>query len=244
MKIAGIPIRRRIFVSLGLGIVVTGVWLYWSRVSRPQIGAAVSGQAGAFVKIAGAGQGVDDKLMEERAEFFDPTPLFLPTNKNFQQRELPARFVNPPEQVFQNFEPKTNFAESALPDYGAMDETMGSSLPEILSRGNVAPLAGFGRVDSPGQPLARRGGCIEIKALKSGILSGCEALNDAELPQVEYSPVEFIVAITSAGLMGDPVVAWSENKDDVDVKLKDYLVNVYRIGERLAPGRYVVWIGP
>ena len=244
MKIAGIKFRRRFFVGLGLVVAVTGIWVYWSRSNLPQIGSGTAGQPGAFVRIAGEGQGISDKLMEERAEYFDPTPLFLPTAKNFQQRALPARVVKQPGQVFRDFDPKTNFAESALPDYGAVDEATGNSLPEVLGSGNVAPFAGFGRVDPVLQPLARRGCCIEIKSLKDGVLSVFESLNDPDLPQVENGPVEFIVGITSAGLLGDPVVVSGSGKDEVDAKLKDYLVSVYRIGERLLPGRYEVLIGP
>jgi hypothetical protein len=40
------------------------------------------------------------------------------------------------------------------------------------------------------------------------------------------------------------VVQTSSGREDLDGKLRDYLVNVYRIGERLAPGRYTIWVGP
>ena len=243
MKIAGIQIRRRFFVSVGLVVAITGVWLYWSRLHQPQIAEASAGQSGSFVRIAGGGQDVRDKVMEERAEYFDPTPLFLPTSKNFEQGPLPSRVVNPP-QVFRDFEPKLNFAESALPDYGSLDEASGNSLSEVMAGGNVAPYAGFGHIDQAKQSLAKRGGCIEVKTLKNGVLSLVATLNDAELPSADFSPVEFIVAVASAGLIGDPVMKATSGSEEVDGKLKDYLVNVYRIGERLAPGRYVVIIGP
>lgn len=244
MKIAGIQIRRRIFVGVGLLIAATGLWLYWSRANQPKINQQTAAAAGAFVRIAGAGQGANDRLMEERAEYFDPTPLFLPTNKNFQQQGLPARVVKQPDQVFRDFEPKLNFAESALPDYGAMDQVSGNSLPDVLSRGNVAPFGGFGLMDRVNLPLPHRSGYIEVKSLKNGSLSASEALNDAEFPSSDFKPVEFIVAVASAGLIADPVMIATSSNEEIDRKLKDYLVNIYRIGERLAPGRYVVLIGP
>ena len=244
MKIAGIHIRRRFFVSVGLVVAITGVWLYWSRLNQPKIAQASTGQAESFVRIAGGGQDVRDEVMEERAEYFDPTPLFLPTSRNFQQGVLPARVVKQPGQVFRDFEPKLNFAESALPDYGSMDGASGNSLSEVMTGGNVAPYAGFGQIDESKQSLAKRGGYIEVKTLKNGVLSSVATLSDAELPSADFSPIEFIVAVASAGLIGDPVISATSGSEEVDGKLKDYLVNVYRIGERLAPGRYVIVIGP
>ena len=243
MQIAGIQIRRRVFVSLGLMVAVIGLWLYWSGFNQPRISQATAGPPESFVRI-GQGQGANDRVLEEQAEYFDPTPLFLPTNKNFQQGELPARVVKQPGQVFREFEPKLNFALSALPDYGVINESNNNSLTEVLARGNDAPFAGFGSIDRTGQALAARGGYIEVKALKSGTLSFVETLNDVALPQVDYVPVEFMVAVASAGLIGEPVMIATSGKDEVDGKLKDYLVNVYRIGERLAPGRYIVLVGP
>ncbi len=244
MKIAGIQIRRRFFVSVGLVITVTGAWFFWSRSKHPQVTADIGGQTGPFVRVVGAGQGVSDRVMEERAEFFDPTPLFLPTNRNFQQRELPAWVVKQPGQVFRDFESKLNFAESALPDYGATDEANSNSISEVLERGNVAPFAGFGASDRASQPLIQRDGFIEVKSLKYGVLASSEALKNLNLGLIDYAPVEFLVAVASAGLIGDPVMITTSGNDEIDGKLRDYLVNSYRIGERLAPGRYVVRIGP
>ena len=241
MQIAGIQIRRRVFVSFGLMVAVIGLWLYWSRFNQPWISQATAGHPESFVRI---GQGAGDSILEEQAEYFDPTPLFLPTNKNFQQGELPGRVVKQPGQVFREFEPKLNFALSALPDYGVINESNNNSLGEVLARGNDAPFAGFGEIDRSGQALAARGGYIEVKALKNGTLSLAETLNDVALPQVDYVPVEFMVAVASAGLIGEPVMIATSGKDEVDGKLRDYLVNVYRIGERLAPGRYIVLVGP
>jgi hypothetical protein len=244
MKIAGIQIRRRVFVGAGLMVAVTGAWLYWSRSSLPGTAPNPAGKPESFVKIAGGGEGGSDTVLTERAEYFDPTPLFLPTDKNYQQGELPDRVVRQPGQVFHDFQPKFNFAESELPDYGELSDAIPSSLPEVLARGNDAPFAGFGTRDPANQPLARRGGYLEVKALKTGVLSISEILENADLPPVDFMPAEFILLVSNAGLIGDPVITASSGKDEVDGKMKDYLINVFRIGERLAPGRYSVVIGP
>lgn len=247
MTIGGIQVRRRFFVSVGLVIAVTGAWVFWSRATQPKIKSSQEprDQPGSFVRIVGAGEGERDQLLEERAEYFDPTPLFLPTSRNFQQGALPSRVVKQPGQVFRDFEPKWHFVETTLPEYGVTNDVGGGNLTEVLARGIDAPLAGFGRADQTSAPLYRRTGFIEVKSLKNGELSQTEALEGIELPQVDYTPVEFMVAVASSGLIGDPImVSTSSGQDEIDVKLKDYLVKVYRIGERLAPGRYMVLIGP
>ena len=244
MMIGGIQVRRRFFVSVGLVIAVTGLWMFWSRATQPKRNQDTRDQSGSFVRIVGAGEGERNQLLEERAEYFDPTPLFLPTSRNFQQGALPSRVVKQPGQVFDYFEPKWHFVETTLPEYGVTNEVGSGNLTEVLARGIDAPFAGFGRVDQTSPPLARRSGFMEVKSLKNGELSLTERLEGVELPQVDYTPVEFIVAVASAGLIGEPVMIATSGHDEVDGKLKDYLVKIYRIGERLAPGRYVVMIGP
>ncbi len=245
MKIAGIYVRRRIFVSAGLVVAVTGVWLYWSRATQPKIDQQAAVPVVAFVRIVGAGEGEKDKLLEENAEFFDPAPLFLPTDRNFQQGPLPSRVVKQPGQVFRDFEPKWHFvANTPLPEYGTANDSGGGNLAEMLGRGNEAPFAGFGRLERSSPPLSPRKGFIAVKTLKTGLLSASGPLEGIDFPMVDYAPVEFVVAVTSVGLMGDPVMVAGSGQEEVDAILRNYLVNVYRIGERLAPGRYVVQIGP
>lgn len=244
MKIAGIKIRRRFFVSIGLVIAVTGTWVYWSRLNQIAISADPAGQPQPFVRIAGAGEGERNKLLEDQAEYFDPTPRFLPTLRNFQQGALPARVMKQPGQVFQDFEPKFNFTESTLPDYGVTTEPGSHNLAEVLAKGNDAPFAGFGRTDQAVEPVPRRLGYIEVKGLKNGTLSLARALTDIDLPFAAPAPVDFIVAVASEGLIGDPVIFASSGKEEIDARIKDYLVNSFRLGERLAPGRYLVSVGP
>jgi hypothetical protein len=55
--------------------------------------------------------------------------------------------------------------------------------------------------------------------------------------------VEFLVVISSAGLVGEPVMTTGSEEEDVDSFFRDYLIRSYRLGERLRPGRYRVWVG-
>jgi hypothetical protein len=243
MRIAGMQVRRRIFVGAGLILVGTGVWYFWSKVTAP--GAAeLAVPVEAFVKIAGSDSGAEGQAMQERAEFFDPTPLFLPTARSYHQGELPLRVVGQPGQVFTDFPAKLNFAETALPEYGMMGEWGSTRMPEVLTAGNSAPLAGFGQVDRTVAPLDRRSGFLEVKSLRNGSLGLKEPFNVSDWPMVDHIPAEFVVSVSSIGMVGDPVLQISSGSDELDARVREYLLNGARIGERLSPGRYVVMIGP
>jgi len=51
------------------------------------------------------------------------------------------------------------------------------------------------------------------------------------------------VTVSSAGLVGEPVLTTSSEGEDVDNFFRDYLVQSYRLGERLRPGTYRVLVG-
>jgi len=63
-------------------------------------------------------------------------------------------------------------------------------------------------------------------------------------PRSDYAPLEFLVVISSAGMVGEPVLTTGSGWDDVDIFFRTYLVKTFRLGERLNPGRYRVLVGP
>jgi hypothetical protein len=245
MKFAGITIRRRLFVGFGLAVAVTGAWVVWTRQQKPLAGAPPRG-AEPFVKLAGddATQDARDRVLAERAMYFDPTPLFIPTKWNYGQEPLPARVERQPGQVFADFRAKLNFSEANLARYGAGEENVTVSLPEILARGNEAPFAGFGEGDTLRPTLPGRSGFVSVKALHDGNLVLATSLENLKLPQRDFLPVEFLVAVGKTGLLGEPVLTVGSGADEVDAAIRDHLVKIFRLGERLAPGRYMVSVGP
>lgn len=243
MTMTGIIFKRRILVGAGLLFAAAGFWYLWTGSHRSAPGAVTRGPE-PFVKLAGAGgQGSGTEVLTERAELFDPTPLFIPTARNFGQGPLPGRVVKQPGQVFADFEAKLNFAPGGLASYGVGLQAPPDNLAEIIASGNAAPLAGFGQVDTAREILPERMGFIEVKALMNGDLKLREAVKNLQLPGADFSPAEFLVAVGSAGLIGEPVLMLSSGRDEVDAVMREFLARTFRLGERLAPGRYVVSMG-
>jgi hypothetical protein len=60
--------------------------------------------------------------------------------------------------------------------------------------------------------------------------------------------MEFLVVVSSSGIVGDLVQMPSSVLGEVDEKadafFRSYLVKTFRLGERLNPGRYRVVVGP
>ena len=243
MESAPFHIRRRLFVATGLLIIASGVWYMWIWYRTP-LPAQNNHPPRPFVQMSGTGQGASDPLVQERAELFDPTPLFIPTDRNYAQGQLPARVVRQPSQVFGNYPAKPHFAESGLASYGSAVESSPDSLPEVLSRGNEAPFAGFAQIDLPRKPLPARMLNIEVKYITTGMVVLSQSVATLKLPQSDFAPVEFIASVGTTGLLGEPLLTAGSGSDDLDATLREYLSKELRLGERLAPGRYLVAVGP
>lgn len=236
--------RRRILVGAILALTVTGVWLWWSRqVTAPLLREPPRG-AEPFVRLAGANATAADRVLQERADYFDPAPLFIPTARNYYgARGLPAELVRQPGQVFADFGAKYTIGEGGLAAFGVESAAVPESVPEVLSRANEAPFSGFGEQGSGRTALAPRGAWAEFKHLADGELRSEEALA-VEPPQRDFAPMVFMIVVSAAGMVGDPLLTAGSGVPEVDAFFQDYLARAHRVGERLPPGRYRVTIGP
>jgi hypothetical protein len=196
------------------------------------------------VQLAGSGRSTGDRVLRERAEYFDPTPLFFPTEWNFGQGPLKDNVRREPEQVFGSFEAKLTFTEQNFKTRSTETTPVPERLADVLGQGNERPLGGMGQVDRQSAALSSRSGYLEVSSLIDGKIVMVQQFTDKALPHPDFKPLEFIAVVSSGGLVGEPALVTGSGWEEVDSFLRTYLVKTFRLGERLNPGRYRVMIGP
>lgn len=243
MRIGNIEVKRRVWVGFAGAMGVIMAWWGWTQ-GRPATQGVWTQTKPPFVRLTGVGTGVADQVLRERADLFDPTPLFFPTEWNFGQRPLRESLHRQPGQVFASFGPVYTFAEQNMKSYGAESTPPPEKLADVLTQGNEAPFAGIGQIDAPRAALPERAGFLEVRGFIDDESIVSQALKNLSIPRLDYAPMEFLVVISSAGVVGEPVLTSSSGWDEVDTFFRSYLVKTYRLGERLNPGRYRVLVGP
>jgi hypothetical protein len=108
------------------------------------------------------------------------------------------------------------------------------------------PLQGFGQTEVRLEPLPERGGLVEVVSTATGQRILSEALSKADAPpsEKEWQPMEFMVTVNEAGLVGPLVPIEGSRVEEVDAYFKRFLVQNFRLGARLPPGFYRVVVGP
>jgi hypothetical protein len=243
VRIGKIEVKRRVWVGLACAVTVTAAWWSWTQ-ARPPV-AAVAGQAPQpFVRLSGVGTATNDQVLRERADLLDPTPLFFPTEWNYGQRPLRESLRRQPGQVFGSFDPKWTFTDQALKSYGVEAAPAPEKLSDVLGQGNEAPFAGIGHIDVPRTALPDRTGFLEVRRFGGSEPIIGQTLRYLSLPRSDYAPLEFLVLVSSSGIVGDPVLTSGSGWEEVDSFFRTYIVKTFRLGERLNPGRYRVLVGP
>ncbi len=185
----------------------------------------------------------------EEAALFDPTALFLRTARNGSPR------VPPPERggTFADYHYP---AEMVLPE----DELKSLKLslgPPITVPANPAealwanppgnPLLGIGRSNFEVPQLIPRSAFVEVTDATSGRRVWAEAIPGAHPPEPfgpDRRPAEFTALVDPAGLVGAPVATESSGSDTLDDYFAGYLARTLRVGDRLSPGIYLIFVGP
>lgn len=187
--------------------------------------------------------GRNDRVVTDESILLDPTPLFLPTKWNAAQRILP-----PPEvgARFQGYDtPKLTFAQNelkmGLPSPIKVPASVAEAVQEDV-RGS--PLVGFGRVDANPAPLKPRGAFVEVLSARTGQKVLTDTVLTPPPGSAVWQPLEYVIRVNAAGLVGRPMVTIRSGVDDVDAFFANYLIRNLRIGERLDPGFYRISIGP
>jgi hypothetical protein len=237
-----IGVKRRVWIGLVVACAGVGAWVTWNRI-HPIVPNREAKRTKPFVQLAGAGAVAGDRILREKAELFDPTPLFFPTEWNYGQRTLREGSQKQPGQVFGSFEPKLTVGEQNIANYGAEAAIVPEKLVDVLVLGNEAPFAGMGQIDAPRSSLPVRSGYLEIREYKNGEAIISQQLSGITPPRNDFAPVEFLVVVGTAGLIGEPILTSGSGWDEVDGFFRTYLVKSYRLGERLRPGQYRVLVG-
>jgi hypothetical protein len=116
---------------------------------------------------------------------------------------------------------------------------------ETLARMTELELTGLGSADQQQMELTPRPACIEVRAAGSGEKILETSLVNAQPPSDRlWQPVEFLIAVSVAGLVGPPVLTVRSGVDEVDRYLQTYVAKGLQIGARLSPGLYRVSVGP
>ena len=239
-----IHIKRRVWIGSLTAAVAVGGWAFWTRSGLLTPPAQVPPPAAKpFVQLEGTGGTANDRLLREKADLLDPTPLFFPTERNYGQRPLPPSLLKQPGQVFGSFEPKLTIAEQNLAPFRTEATPVPEKLSDVLAQGNEAPFAGLGQVDLQTSILPIRSGYLEVSDLKNGYVIISQSLSGLNTPRQDFAPLEFLVVVGTAGVVGDPFLTSGSGGEEVDNFFRSYLVKSYRLGERLRPGRYRVLVG-
>jgi hypothetical protein len=183
----------------------------------------------------------------------DLTPLFLPTERNASPKRLTLR--EPGETVLETQTLKLTYADAA--------PNIARELPPVATLGGqalrdvgpvdvlrvdamTASLSGFGRDAVTLDALPARGGFLEVVATTTARRVLAEALPVEARPATDqlWEPLEFVAAVDAAGLVAPLLVSRGSRVEEVDNHFKNYLVQRYRIGERLTPGFYRIAVAP
>lgn len=234
-----IQIKRRVWIGLLVASAAVAAWVFWTRNDLRTPPAAIAPVAAkSFVQLAAS-----DRVLREKAELLDPTPLFFPTERNYGQRPLPQGVLKQPGQVFGSFEPKLTVTDQAMAPFRNDPTPVPEKLSDVLAQGNEAPFAGMGQVDLQRPTLPIRSGYLEVSDLKNGDIIISQTLSGINAPRPDFAPMEFLVVVGTAGVVGDPFLMSGSGGEEMDNFIRSYLVRSYRLGERLRPGRYRVLVG-
>ncbi|MFM1851681.1 MAG: hypothetical protein RIS54_1365 [Verrucomicrobiota bacterium] len=190
-------------------------------------------------------QAEEGDVVTEEAVFLDPSPLFLPTKWNSDQKTLPSSILRDPGQMFADFAPRLIFSRNGLEMTFPSQVGVPTVPADVISGvAEMVRLAGLGRRDDRVTALAGRGGYVEVVSTSDGRRWIEEALPTADLGADIWRPLELAVAINAGGVVGSLSVIRSSGVDRVDEHYRAQLSRGLHLGERLPPGFYRVLVGP
>lgn len=183
--------------------------------------------------------------VHEQVSFYDPTPLFLPTEWNARPDAQSGVTMREPGDDGR-YGAQLGFPVSAIKlAFPSRVEVPQKPVDTLKRWGSEAPFLGMGEKDASLTPLPRRAALVEVVTADGGRQVLSQALMDARPPgNRDWQPMEFLIAVEPTGLVGLPAAVPGSASADVVAYFQNYLAKVLRVGERLAPGFYRIKVGP
>lgn len=235
-----------LWIAIGLALLIAALILFAAfhvKLPKPELSrpaAASNSTPRIIVKRVEAGS--------ETVELFDKRPLFLPTEINGSDPALPASFRREPDHILQPIPAQYAFAEYemkvALPE-PIQTPTDAVQAMRVGDRPN--PFFAFGRINFPYAPVSARLAQLEVLQAGTGrmVLSlPLSAGSEEKLPAVDWQPLEMVVSVEAAGLVGEPTITSGSGFEEVDSYFRNFLLRQLHLGARLPPGFYTLHIGP
>lgn len=182
----------------------------------------------------------------------DLEPLFLPTAHNASVLTLPRKERREPGSMSFTYPPKFVISESGggVPIDSAIP--VPSKPIEVLNLGEPPnPWPEVGREPVDLISLDHRLGFVEVESARNGQTLISEPLYGKpgdHAPAEDWAPVEFLVSVDAAGLVGQPMgtslITPATTSDEVETFFRNFLTKQFQLGARLKPGFYTVRIGP
>lgn len=194
-----------------------------------------------------------DTLLREEVMMADLTPLFLPTEYNAR---LPDISVRPPDRSFLDADPTQLTYSDAAPSFAPKLPPVAvlngkpmaqvAPLDAMVTEATIPLSLGFGRNDGAVAPLPSRGAVIEVVSVTTSQTLLTERLPvEAQPPSSQpWQPLQLSALVNATGLVGPLETTASSRVEAVDAFFKNYLVQRFRIGNRLPPGYYRITVGP
>jgi hypothetical protein len=147
-----------------------------------------------------------------------------------------------------NFPPNLVISESSGGVVFPESVTGPTKLVDVLSYGEPpSPWQEVGRADIAIPGLKPRVAFIEVTVAKTGQpVFSLEVPKTVEVtvPSADWAPLEFLIAVDAAGLVGAPVITGSTTTEEVESFFRTFVARTFHFGARLTPGFYTVRIGP
>lgn len=179
---------------------------------------------------------------------FDLEPLFLPTEYNASTVQPTRQESREPGRMATSFPPKLPISESSSGIVFPEPFPVPGRLVDVLTLGEPpSPWTEVGRRDVPIPTLSPRAAFIEVTAAKTGqpvLTFEVPTTSETKVPSVDWAPLEFLVAVDSAGLVGAPMITGSTTTEEVESFFRTFVARTFHLGARLTPGFYTVRIGP